>query len=279
MEKQRRILTIQDYSCLGRCSLTVAQPTISACGIECVGIPTAILSNHTQFNSWTFVDLTEELDKIVNKWDEYNHSFNCIYTGYLSTSQIPIVKGIINKLQDNNTLVFIDPAMADNGKLYAGFTLEHVSKMKELFSGADYVKPNITEACLLVGEEYKPNNKELDYYINLAKKVYELGCKNVILTGVRVKEDKIGIVIYNANGYQYIENEYLNISYHGTGDLFSSCLCSLLTLNKDISEALRISHNYVVKAIKATMEDGLDGLLYGPEFERAIPYLINEINK
>ena len=279
MSKQKRILTIQDYSCLGRCSLTVAQPTISACGIECVGIPTAILSNHTQFESWTFVDLTDELEKTVKKWEKYNHSFDCIYTGYLSTSQIPIVKGIINKLKDDNTLIFIDPAMADNGKLYTGFTPEHVTKMKELFNGADFVKPNVTEACLLTDTMYDPKSRDINYYYELANKLLKLGAKNVILTGPRISDDKIAVVISNKDGNRVMEFNYLDVSFHGTGDLFSSCLCSLLTLGFNIDRAITLAHYYVVNAIKATIDDGLDGLLYGPEFEKAIPILLEEINK
>ena len=277
---QKRILTIQDYSCVGRCSLTVALPTISACGIECVGIPTAVLSNHTKFKSWTFLDLTEELEKIVGKWEDYDHSFNAIYTGYLSTSQIPIVKGIIEKLKEDKTLVFIDPAMADNGVLYAGFKPEHVNEMKTLFSVADFVKPNVTEACLMTGETY-PGNKlcPMSFYEKLVFDLRKTGAKNIVLTGLKVNPGKIGILVLEEGkeATSYIEFDYLDVYFHGTGDLFSSALISLLTLGKSIQESCVIAHKYVVDSMQATLDDKRDGELYGPSFEKAIPYLLEAI--
>ena len=273
---QKRLLTIQDFSCLGRCSLTVAQPTISACGIECVAIPTAILSNHTQYESWTFTDLSEDLLNIVNKWDNYNNKFDAIYTGYLTTSQIDIVKSIIYKLKENKTIIYVDPAMADNGKLYTGFTLEHVKKMNELCSLADYIKPNVTEACLMTDTVYPTEPKEMSFYEELVKKLAKLGSKNIILTGVKLHKNKIGILTFESEKEEisYIEYDYIDAYLHGTGDLFSSALVSLITLGYSLKDALDIAHKYVVKSISYTMEDKLDGLLYGPEFEKAIPFLV-----
>ena len=275
---QKRLLTIQDYSCLGRCSLTVALPTISACGIECVGIPTSILSNHTQYKSWTFDDLSNSLLPIVNKWDGYNNHFDMIYTGYLSTSQVDIVKEIISKLKRKDTLIYVDPAMADNGKLYTGFGLDHVEKMKELLRYADFIKPNVTEACLLTGSEYHSEEMPKAYYIDLVNKLVSLGAKNVILTGIKNK-NKIGIMLFEKEKEEisYLEFDYVDAYLHGTGDLFSSAVTSMLTLGKSLKESLEIAHKYVIKSIEYTMEDKLDGMLYGPEFEKAIPYLVGLI--
>ena len=278
---QKRLLTIQDYSCLGRCSLTVAQPTISACGIECVGIPTAILSNHTQYESWTFTDLSKDLLPIVDKWEKYNHHFDAIYTGYLTTEQIDIVKTIINKLKEKGTLVYIDPAMADNGKLYTGFTSKHVEKMKELCALADYIKPNVTEACLMTNIPYPNEVKDMEFYEELLKKVSVIGAKNIILTGVKLHPNKIGILTYEKekDATSYMEFDYIDEYLHGTGDLFSSALISLLTLGKSLNQAIATAHQYVVKAIEYTIQDNVNGLLYGPEFEKAIPYLVGLIKE
>lgn len=276
---QKRILTIQDYSCLGRCSLTVAQPTISACGIECVGIPTAILSNHTQYESWTFTDLTSDIAPIVSKWQKYNNHFNTIYTGYLSTAQVDIVKGIIKDLKKDDTLVFIDPAMADNGSLYKGFGPEHIEKMKELCLLGDFVKPNVTEACLLSGTPYPSEIQPLEFYTELGKKLCTSGIKCVILTGIIRENNKLGILVSTKDKYEYLEFDYVKAYLHGTGDLFSSALASLLTLGYEVKDAIEIAHKYVVKSISYTIEDNLDGLLYGPEFEKAIPYLTGLISK
>ncbi len=277
---QKRLLTIQDFSCLGRCSLTVAQPTISACGIECVAIPTAILSNHTQYKSWTFTDLSNDILPIVNKWDGYNNHFNMIYTGYLTDDQIDQVKILINKLKANDTLVYVDPAMADNGKLYTGFEVKHVEKMKDLCSLADYIKPNVTEACLMCGVEYKSDINPISYYENLINILSKLGAKNIILTGAKVHPGKIGILIkeYKKEGTSYIEYDYIDAYLHGTGDLFSSAVASLLTLGYKLKEAIDLSHKYVIKSIEYTINDKVDGMLYGPEFEKAIPYLVGLIS-
>ena len=276
---QKRILTIQDYSCLGRCSLTVALPTISAYGIECVGIPTAVLSNHTQFESWTFSDLTNDLNPIVKKWEKYNNHFDTIYTGYLSTNQVDIVKDIIKGLKKDNTLVFIDPAMADNGKLYPGFASNHVTKMKELCLLGDIVKPNVTEACLLADIDYPTEDKPLSFYLELCNKLVTSGMKCIILTGIKCQDNKLGILTYSKDKYDFVSYDYVNTSLHGTGDLFSSALASGLTLGFDLNKSIDVAHKYVVKAIEATQRDGLDGILYGPEFEKAIPYLVGLLAK
>lgn len=277
---QKRLLTIQDFSCLGRCSLTVAQPTISACGIECVAIPTAILSNHTQYESWTFRDLSDDIENIVLKWTNYNHSFDMIYTGYLTDAQIEQVIKVIKSLKNDNTLVYVDPAMADNGVLYKGFTEEHIFKMIELAKIANYVKPNVTEACLMTGEEYKHGINPLSYYENLVLKMAKLGFKNIILTGCVTKENSISILVKEENNLEIkiFDFKYIDAYLHGTGDLFSACLSSLITKGYRIEESIEIAHKYVVKSIEYTLNDGIDGLLYGPEFEKAIPYLVSLMN-
>lgn len=276
---QKRLLTIQDFSCLGRCSLTVAQPTISACGIECVAIPTAVLSNHTQYKSWTFLDLTNELSPIVKKWEDYNHHFEMISTGYLSTAQIDIVIDIINHLKEKDTKIYIDPAMADNGKLYPGFGPEHVTKMVELCRQGDYVKPNVTEACLMCHIDYPTKPVGFEFYLHLAHQLRELGMKNIILTGIKLHAGKIGVLLLEESKKEptFVEYDLVDAYLHGTGDLFSAAVASMLTLGKSLEKAVEIGHEYVVKSIRYTIDDGVDGLLYGPEFERAIPDLIKMI--
>ena len=140
----KKVLTFQDYSCLGRCSLTVALPTISACGVECVGIPTSVFSNHTAFPSWIQRDLTGEIEAMIHKVEEYSPSFDMVYTGYLTTDQIHAVLPLIREFKKRGSLIFVDPAMADGGRLYAGFKEGHVEAMKELVKEADVLKPNLT---------------------------------------------------------------------------------------------------------------------------------------
>ena len=151
----KRVLTIQDISCVGKCSLTVALPIISAFGIETAILPTAVLSTHTMFKNFTFKDLTDELEKISDHWKKEQIGFDAIYTGYLgSFEQIDLVCEIVNILRDENTLVIVDPVMADNGKLYPGFTEEFAKEMAKLCSKADIILPNMTEASFMLGIPY-----------------------------------------------------------------------------------------------------------------------------
>ena len=276
---QKRILTIQDYSCLGRCSLTVAIPTISSAGIEAISIPTAILSNHTAFSSWSYLDMTSKMEEIVSYWDKYNHSFDSIYTGYLSNDQIPTVINIINKLKEDKTKIFVDPAMADNGKLYPGFDNNHVIMMRKLISISNIAIPNLTEACLLLDRDYNPdidNDGIKDMLLDLSK----LGPSLVVISGIR-RDDKIIIASYNKNNdeYYFLEDDLLPGIYHGTGDLFSSAFISCLENDINYKDSIKISHEYVYEAIKCTLNDNQDGILYGVQFEKVIPEFVTSIKK
>lgn len=272
---QKRILTIQDYSALGRCSLTVALPIISSMQIECVGLPTAILSNHTAFPSWDFVDLTNHMKTFVDKWDGFKNTFDMIYTGYLAKGQADIVLSIINKLKKEDTKIMIDPAFADSGKLYPGFDLNHVEDMKKLVKVSTFIVPNLSEACFLTDTEYDLNDK--DIYNKVISKLLSMGAKNVILTGVK-KDDQVGCLFKNNNEEFYYGSENLNKKFHGTGDVFASALAGLLTTGFDNQKAIKIAHDYTTLAMKKTIEDKEDGILYGPQFEKAL-YLLTEATK
>lgn len=273
--REKRILTIQDYSCLGRCSLTVALPTISACGIECVGVPTAILSNHTQFKEWTFKDLSDEILPIVDKWPLEDKKFDAVYTGYLAKGQIDIVKEVMKRLE-KDTILFVDPAMADFGKLYSGFDQEHVEDMKKLVGIADIVKPNLTEACLLADIPY-PESTILTHEEAKAicQKIIALGCKKVILSGTSFSEGEVGVAYLDKEGdFSYFQKPLKEGKYHGTGDLFSSAMISAFVLGHPLLEAAEIAHDYINSSIEKTIDNGTDGLTYGVDFEEALPDLI-----
>lgn len=277
----KRILTIQDFSCLGRCSLTVAIPTISAAGVEAVALPTALLSNHTAFPSWTYLDLTEEMLPIVDKWGEFIRGFDCIYTGYLSNEQIPTVIEIIKKLKDEGTLIFVDPAMADNGHLYPGFDMKHVEEMRDLIKLADIIKPNLTEASLLADIPFPGSEKGIskETYKVICEKLASFGPKKIIISGQNPEEGKVADYIYDSSK-QSLE-EYVTEShpgrYHGTGDLFASAFISSYIRGASFFDAVKIAHDYVHEAIGYNIVDKVDGLRYGPEFEKAIPLLIDRL--
>ena len=280
---EKRILTIQDFSCMGRCSLTVAIPTISACGVEAVSIPTAVLSNHTAFKSWTYLDLTDQMLPIVDKWQDYRHHFGMIYTGYLSNDQIPTVQEIFRKLKAEDTLIFVDPAMADNGHLYAGFDEKHVEGMKALMADADFIKPNLTEACLLTGLAYPGSEVGvcLNFYRRAMENLAALGPKNVILTGQNLTQDKVADLWYNrdSKALTIYETATHPGRYHGTGDLFASAFAGCIVRGLGIEQAIHIAHDYVHEAIGYTVRNKLDGITYGPDFESALPFLMKALEK
>ncbi|MGX8691475.1 MAG: pyridoxamine kinase, partial [Eubacteriales bacterium] len=194
----KRVLTIQDISGIGKCSLTEALPIISAAGIECAVLPTTVLSTHTAFEGFTFHDLTDDMPGITDHWEALGMEFSCIYTGYLgSIRQVELVEKTIDRFRKEDTLVVVDPAMADNGKLYAGFAPEFVGAMKGLCTKADVVVPNITEAAFLLGEEYIAEGYPEEYVKRLLRELTDLGPRYAVLTGVSFEDDELGGAAYD----------------------------------------------------------------------------------
>ena len=274
----KRVLTIQDISCVGQCSLTVALPIISACGLETCVLPSAVLSTHTAgFSGYTFRDLTEDMPAIKEHWKKENISFDAIYTGYLgSTEQIAHVAAIFDECSKADTVKIMDPAMADNGRLYPGFDEAFVDAMKTLCGKADYVLPNITEACFLTGLEYK-TAYDRAYIDALIDGLTALGCKNIVLTGVSYREGKTGIVVYENGQYTYYEHNLLPNSCHGTGDVYASAFTGAFVRGHSAYKAAVIAANYTVNCINATAK--LDNHWYGAAFEPVLNTLIEMVNQ
>ena len=276
----KRIVTIQDISCVGKCSLTVALPIISAMGIETAVIPTAVLSTHTAFKNFTYRDLTGDLPKIAKHWKQEKFNFDGIYTGYLgSIKQIDILKEFFKRFKTPDNFIFIDPVMADNGKLYAGFDANFVKKMKKLCKMADIIVPNLTEASYMLEKEYKENYSEQeikDMLIELSL----LGPKYVVLTGVSFNENKLGVMSYNKETNEYFTyfKEKVPAKYHGTGDIFASTLVGAITNNNTLEEGLKVAVDYVWETINDTYKTN-EKDVYGVNFETKIPYLIDRIKK
>ena len=272
----KRVLTIQDISCFGQCSLTVALPIISACGVETVILPSAVLSTHTAgFKDFTVTDLSKDIPKIAEHWKKEEIKFDCVYTGYLgSCEQIDYVLDIFSSLTRENALKIVDPAMADNGKLYPAFDMEYANSMKRLCAKADIVVPNITEACFLTDTEYKTEYDE-KYIISLLEKLTELGVKSIVLTGVGYSTDKTGVCVYENNKLSYYEHNRNERSSHGTGDVYASAFVGSLMNDKSIFDSAKIAADYTLKCIENTVGD--DSHWYGVKFETAIPYLIERL--
>ncbi len=277
----KRVVTIQDISCLGKCSLTVALPIISAMGVETAIIPTAVLSTHTMFQNFTFRDLTDEIVPISNHWKQEKFRFDAIYTGYLgSMEQIGIIKDFFKDYKTDENLIFVDPVMADNGKLYPAFDLAFAKKMAGFCGYADVIVPNITEACLMTGTQYKTEYDEA-YIRDLLQKLKALGTKKaVVLTGVSLKNGRTGIAgLYVESGeYFSYDHEKIETSYHGTGDIFASACVGALMNGKSLPDSLKIAADYTLECIRETLNDGKE-TWYGVNFESVIPRLIEAIKK
>lgn len=272
----KRILTIQDISCVGQCSLTVALPIISACGIETCIIPSAVLSTHTGgFSGYTVRDLSEDIPGIEAHWKSEGIDFDAFYTGYLgSTEQIDHVLSIMGSLSRDGAVRFIDPAMADNGSLYPAFDQDYVSAMRRLCDGADYVLPNITEACLLVGEEYR-TDYDVAYVTRLVEGMMSLGSRTVVLTGVSYRQGRTGVVVADSAGSNYYEHRLISKGCHGTGDVYASAFVGMMLNGHSAFDSARIAADYTVECIEYTQGD--KSHWYGVMFEPVLPSLIEHL--
>ena len=273
----KKILTIQDISCVGQCSLTVALPILSACGVETCVLPSAVLSTHTAgFTGFTVRDLSDDMPAIKNHWLKEGIRFDAIYTGYLgSTQQIGYVADIFAETAAEGCVKVVDPAMADNGKLYPAFDQVYVEGMKGLCAKADYVVPNITEACFLAGVEYR-TEYDRAYIDLLLRNLTAIGCKNIILTGVSYAPGKTGIVVFENGSYAYYEHQLLPNSCHGTGDIYASAFVGAFVRGKSAYDAAAIAANYTMECIRYTAT--LDNHWYGAAFEPVLGKLINALN-
>ena len=279
---QKRILTIQDISCFGKCSLTVALPIISAMGVETAIIPTAVLSTHTGgFKNFTFRDLTDDIPKIVSHWKSIKLDFDVIYTGYLgSFEQLDVIKSFADDFKTDKNIILVDPAMGDNGKLYTGFDEEFALAMAGLCKKADVIVPNLTEATFMLGEEYPGDDYDEKYIKNLLKKLCALGAKNTILTGISYTPGTIGAVSYSAETGEY--NSYftprVGESFHGTGDVFAGVVAGALAQGLSLEKSMSLAADYVLECIKATIGHEEEHW-YSVRFEDCIPYLVSRISK
>ena len=277
----KRIITIQDISCVGKCSLTVALPIISAMGVEASVLPTAVLSTHTAFKGFTFRDLTSDIQPICDHWKQEKIHFDAIYTGYLgSFEQLDLMHKLIADFGGGDTLTIVDPCMADNGKLYPGFTQEFAFAMAKLCSKANVIVPNLTEASFMLGIPYKASGYDEEYIKDILKKLAALGAQKIVLKGVQFEEDKIGVVSYDSasDSFDWYFHKKMPVSFHGTGDIFASVLTGALMRGLTLQESYTLAADFVVESIKETLSHE-NYNWYGVDFEAAFPYLLKRLEK
>lgn len=276
----KRIVTIQDISCVGKCSLTVALPVISAMGVETAVIPTAVLSAHSVFDNFTFRDLTDEIDPVARHWQSQGLTFDAVYTGYLgSTEQIDVVSRFFDAFRTPGNLIFVDPAMADQGRLYAGFDMAFARRMTELCAKADIIDPNVTEACLMTDTPYR-ETYDASFVRELLDKLAALGAKTVVLTGVSLEPGTTGVVSLDTRTGETFQYSHTRQSgqFHGTGDIFSSTVVGGLMGGLTLPQALTLAADFTYECIRQTTLDP-DRRWYGVSFERAIPFLVRRLEE
>ena len=272
----KRLLTVQDISCLGKCSLTIALPVVSALGVETVILPTAVLSTHTMFKNFTCKDLSDQIKPITEHWKNENVTFDAIYTGYLGTAEeIDEMKEVFKTFRGENTFVFVDPVMADNGKLYPAFDLAYAEKNTELCAAADIIVPNITEAAFMTGMDYR-EEYGIDYVKEMLGRLSEICPGICVLTGVSLQPGRTGLMGYDGKTKEYYlyQNDKIDASYHGTGDLFSSVFVGSMLKGKDWREAAKLAADYTAHTIEVTLQNPKKPW-YGVDFEATLPDLIN----
>lgn len=247
----KRILTMQDLSCVGQCSLTVALPVLSAYGIETCVLPTAILSNHTMFKKWSCLDLADEAENIMSIWKENDFKFDAFYLGYLGSVQLMnVAKKCFEVFSADNAKVIIDPAFGDNGKLYPAFDENYVDNMRELIKHADIILPNLTEACFLSGIPYK-EEAAIDFCERVIKQLAGITNAVIVLTGAECG-GMIGEIIYSNAKFSNVWEEKLPRRYHGTGDIFSSAFTAEYLKSGILERACSVAGKIVAESIKAT---------------------------
>ena len=270
----KRILTIQDISCVGQCSMTVALPILSACGHETCILPTAVLSTHTGgFGKPAVVHLEGAVEPFWHHWQENGITFDGILVGYIgNVSGIQAVREIAENLLAPEGLLIVDPAFGDHGKIYSGLSDAYVAEMTALCEQADILLPNLTEAALFAGMPYREDPDE-----NYVSAVLDnLSNPQVVLTGIGYREGETGVVLQQGGRRFHYAHQKLGKSYHGTGDMFAASFTGALMQGKPAEEAVRIAAEFVCRSIRNTME--APAHWYGVKFETALPYLIGELD-
>ncbi len=269
---QKRVAAIHDISCFGRCSLTVALPIISAAGIETSVIPTAVLSTHTGgFEGYTFRDLTDDIWPIVEHWKSLGLHFDAIYTGFLgSFAQLEIVSDAIAALRSEDTLVLVDPVMADNGALYSLFPPDFPAGMRTLCAKADVIIPNLTEASLMTGLPYREGPYDKAYVEEMLNALGALGAKHTVLTGVYFDDDHLGAAVSDgAGGVEYAMANRVPGFCHGTGDVFGSALLGAILTGHNLTESAQIAAEFTADSIRRTRAEEVD-VRFGVNFEAGL---------
>lgn len=283
MNKVPKIMAIHDMSGVGRCSLTVIIPVMSALGCQVCPLPTALLSNHSEYREFYFFDFTEHMGEYFSFWDRNNELFDCVYSGFIgSEEQINIILDVINKVKEKNkdALIVVDPVMGDHGITYATYNAAMVRKMSGLAEKADIITPNLTEACILLNKKYESEKITIKKIKKYLKELCDLGPRISVITGITTEEGEHANVCYHREEDKFwmVPYEHVNKRYPGTGDLFTSLFLGYLMKGKLLPEAMEEASRFVSLSVHATYEAGTFST-EGVIFETVMKELYNEIKE
>ncbi|WP_077613316.1 pyridoxamine kinase [Clostridium sp. Marseille-P2415] len=254
-KQQKKIAVINDLSGYGRCSLTVAIPILSALKVQCCPVPTSILSNHTGFPSYFFDDYTDKMPLYIEQWKKLKLAFDGIYSGFLgSEEQITIVIDMIKEFRTPVTKVIIDPIMGDHGKAYQTYTPKMCSRMKELVGFGDIVTPNLTEACILTGREYRTGGWKRSELLKMAEEIRNMGPEAVVITGVKEGSYVTNVVADKSGPAGFLRSLHVGCERPGTGDVFASIIAAQTVKGVPLREAVKKAGYFVKNCIKKSDE-------------------------
>lgn len=277
----KKVAVFNDISGFGKCSLSAALPIISALGVQCCPIPTAVLSNQTGYPSYTCLNLTDGLREYVEKWVELGFCPDVILTGFITDSkQAKTICECIDLLKKDDTLIVVDPVMADNGKLYKSYSLELCHEVSLLSQKANVITPNLTELCLLAQKSYKEltamnaSDDYLDLIAKTARRLLTSTLNTVIVTGIK-RGDSICNIIVTRDDASAIKTEYHKGSFSGTGDIFASVISAELAKGMSVTYAVKKASSFIEKGVRDAVINGTDRN-DGIEFEKYLGFLLNE---
>lgn len=279
MEKQKRVVLINDISCVGRSSLTAAVPIVSACGLESIPLPTGIFSAHTEFEGFEYTDLTGQMEKTAAHWKKLGLRFDGICIGYLSEpGQAKLLNDFLIDFKKSDTVCIVDPVMGDNGSFYERITDEYVSDIRCLCSMADVIVPNVTEAELLCERELTKGPHGNDLIGDLLLKLSGICHNKVIITGVEDENNQIGCAYYDSETKEagMLFTPKVPGRFPGTGDVFTAAFTAAMLKGKPFKEALQIAMSFTLDSVEKTSESGSERR-YGLRFETQLDKLIKTV--
>ena len=271
---QKRAVAVHDISCVGRCSLTVALPILSAAGLNTAIVPTALLSTHTgEFTGYTHLDLSDQLTPIAEHLGTLGLHFDTFYSGYLANgAQVNEILRMIDLLCDERTHVFVDPAFGDHGRMYKLMDESMPQQMRRLVSRAKTIVPNLTEASFLLNEPFPGGNVTEALAEDFCRRLSELGPENIVITDVNLQPGETGVAVFcrGMEKPRYLSRKRIDLVFHGTGDVFASFLLGALMNDQPLMEAVETALDFTHKSIVETVLSG-EPLRYGVQFEKVLP--------